>query len=270
MAEVAATASRTMDRPGRSRAGRSDMLLFLASIVAGLLVWQVVAQGYSSFVLASPVAVLKRLGELTFSGELPLAYAGALQHMVLGFVITCAVAFPIGFLMGRVRFANDLLDPVVNLIYAVPSVAWAPFIMIWFGLYLEARIALVVMMCTFDMIIVIATGARNADRRLLNVGRSFGATPWQRTRLVLLPESLPFVFTALRIGVVRAVNAMITAELFLAAVNLGQIMKQAAARFDSAAVLGILVLLCLTGLLLQELLLIVERRICTWRPGRAA
>lgn len=246
------------------------MLLFLASLVAGLLVWQFVAQGYSSFVLASPLAVLSRLWELTVSGELPAAYVGALQHMAVGFLITCAIAFPIGFLMGRVRFVHDLLDPIVNLVYAVPSVAWAPFIMIWFGLYFEARVALVVMMCTFDMIIVVSTGARNADRRLLNVGRSFGAGPWQRTRLILLPESLPFTFTALRIGVVRAVNAMITAELFLAAVNLGQIMKQAAARFDSAAVLGILVLLCLTGLLLQELLLVAERRICTWRPGRSS
>lgn len=251
-------------------AKRSETLLFLVSIVFGLAVWQFVAQGYSSFVLAPPLDVLKRLWELTASGELPRAFAGALQHMVIGFLIACAIAFPIGFLMGRVRFIHDLLDPIVNLIYAVPSVAWAPFIMIWFGLYLEARIALVVMMCTFDMIIVISTGARNAEKNLLNVGRSFGANAWQRTRFILLPESLPFTFTALRIGVVRAVNAMITAELFLAAVNLGQIMKQAAVRFDSAAVLGILVVLCLTGLLLQELLLIAERRICTWRPGKSS
>lgn len=254
----------------RRAAGRSNTLLFFVSIVCGLLIWQVVSLFYSSFVLASPVNVLVRLWELTASGELPSAFGGALQHMVVGFLIACAIAFPIGFLMGRVRFFNDLLDPIVNLIYAVPSVAWAPFIMIWFGLYFEARVALVVMMCTFDMIIVVSTGARNVERRLLNVGRSFGASGWQRTRLILLPESLPFTFTALRIGVVRAVNAMITAELFLAAVNLGQIMKQAAVRFDSAAVLGVLVLLCVTGLLLQELLLIVERRICTWRPAGKA
>ncbi|MGQ4274665.1 ABC transporter permease [Terrihabitans sp. B22-R8] len=253
----------------RQKAQRSDLLLFLASIVFGLVVWELVAKGYSSFVLSGPIEVLARLWQLTVSWELPSAFGGALQHMVVGFLIACAIAFPIGFLMGRVRFINDLLDPVVNLIYAVPSVAWAPFIMIWFGLYFEARVALVVMMCTFDMIIVVSTGARNAEQRLLNVGRSFGASAWQRTRLILLPESLPFTFTALRIGVVRAVNAMITAELFLAAVNLGKIMKQAAVRFDSAAVLGVLVLLCVTGLLLQEILLIAERRICTWRQEKA-
>jgi ABC-type nitrate/sulfonate/bicarbonate transport system permease component len=247
---------------------QSETLFMLVSVVTGLVVWQLVAQQYSSFVLASPIEVVVRIGEMLASGELPRAFAGALQHMVIGFAVACVIAFPVGFLMGRNRFINDLLDPVVNLIYAVPSVAWAPFIIIWCGLYLEARIALVVMMCVFDMIIVISSGARNVDRKLMNVGRSFGASGWQRVRYILLPESLPFTFTALRIGVVRAVNAMITAELFLAAVNLGQLMKQASVRFDSAAVLGILVILSLTGLLLQELLLIAERRVCVWRPGK--
>lgn len=270
MTDAAAPAltARTSRRATRGR--RSHTLLYLASLVAGLAVWHIVASGYSSFVLASPFSVLSRLGELTWSLELPRALWGALQHMALGYLIACAIALPIGMLMGRVRVINDLLDPLVNLIYAVPSVAWAPFIMIWCGLYFEARVALVVMMCTFDMIIVVSAGAQNAEKRLLDVGRSFGASGWQRFRLILLPESLPFLFTALRIGAVRAVNAMITAELFLAAVNLGSIMKQSAVRLDSAAVLGVLAVLCLLGLALQELLLLIERRICVWRPERSS
>jgi NitT/TauT family transport system permease protein len=266
-----AAISAVTDGPKRDAApgSRSLMLLYLVSIVAGLTVWHLVASGYSSFVLASPLGVLTRLGELIRNGDLPRALGGALQHMAIGYLIACAIAIPVGMLMGRVRFINDLLDPIVNLVYAVPSVAWAPFIMIWFGLYFEARVALVVMMCTFDMIIVTSAGAQNADRRLLDVGRSFGANGWQRFRYVLLPESLPFLFTALRIGAVRAVNAMITAELFLAAVNLGQIMKQSAVRLDSAGVLGVLAVLCLIGLVLQEILLLVERRICVWRPGKS-
>lgn len=245
------------------------LLLYSVSLIAGLLVWAAVAQGYSSFVLAPPWAVFARVWQLTLSLELPRALFGALQHMALGYVIACAIAFPIGLLMGRVRAVHDLLDPVVNLIYAVPSVAWAPFIMIWCGLYFEARVTLVVMMCTFDMIIVVSAGARDADPRLIAVGRAFGASAWQQVRLVLWPQSLPFLFAALRIGIVRAVNAMITAELFLAAVNLGAIMKQSAVRLDSAAVLGVLAVLSLLGLGLHELLLLIERRICIWQPGRS-
>lgn len=258
----------TEARRGIAAGRRSLGFVYVLSILAGLLVWHVVAQGYSSFVLASPLAVLVRLWQMMVSLELPRALGNALLHMVVGYAIACAIALPIGLLMGRIRFVHDLFDPIVNLIYAVPSVAWAPFIMIWFGLYYEARVALVVMMCTFDMIIVVSTGAKNADRRLIDVGRSFGAGPWTRFRLVLWPEGLPFIFTALRVGVVRAVNAMITAELFLAAVNLGAIMKQSAVRLDSAAVLGVLAVLCVLGLGLQEIMLLIERRICVWRPGR--
>ena len=93
--------------------------------------------------------------------------------------------------MGRVRLVHDLVDPVVNLIYAVPSVAFAPVIIVWFGLYFEGRVALVVLMCVFDMLILVDAGARDVDRRLLDVGRSFGASAWQRTWWILLPSSLP-------------------------------------------------------------------------------
>lgn len=245
---------------------RSPLFLYVLSITLGLVLWQLIAQRYSSFVLAPPPAVLARLAELSWSGELPTALLNASKHMLLGFAISVAIALPLGMLMGRVRAIHEMFDPVVNLIYAVPAVAWAPVIMIWFGLFFEARVALVVIMCTLDMLIVVSEGARNVDRRLVAVGRAYGASAWQNTRFVLLPASLPFIFAALRIGVVRAVNAMITAELFLAAVNLGAIMKQAAVRLDSAAVLGVLFVLCVLGLALQELLLWSEKHICRWAP----
>ncbi|HEY0208029.1 ABC transporter permease [Acerihabitans sp.] len=248
---------------------RAYGLIYLASIAAGMLIWLAVSRQYAGFILAPPHKVIERLWQLTFSGELPKALLDASRHMLLGYAIALAIALPLGMLMGRVRAVHDLFDPLVTLIYAVPSVAWAPFIMIWFGLYFEARVALVVIMCLFDMLIIIDAGTRNVERRLLDVGRAFNASRRQRVTLILIPESLPFLFTALRIGAVRAVNAMITAELFLATVNLGAIMKQSAARFDSAGVLGVLFVLCLLGLLLQELLLIIERRVCRWLPAEA-
>jgi NitT/TauT family transport system permease protein len=252
--------------PRRHAPTRSRGLLYGTSIVAGLAIWQWIAQGYDSFILASPTGVAARLVDLTASGVLPKALLNASGHMLLGFGISIAIALPLGFLMGRIRALHDLLDPLVNLLYAVPAIAWAPVIMIWFGLFFEARVALVVLMCTLDMLIVVSEGARNVDRRLLSVGRAFGAGPWQNARMVLWPASLPFVFAALRVGVVRAVNAMVTAELFLAAVNLGAIMKQASVRLDSAAVLGVLFVMSVLGLVLQELLLLLERRVCRWAP----
>jgi NitT/TauT family transport system permease protein len=252
--------------PGPMR--QQQWLLYLGSLAAGLLAWDFVARSFSTFILAPPSLVAVRLGEGIASLQLPRLLAQSLGHMMLGFVLAAIVAVPLGLLMGRSKAMHDMLEPIVNAIFAIPIVAFTPFIIIWFGLYFEARVALVFLMCVFDMLLIVAAGARDVDRNLLDVSRSFAAGPWQRMRLVLLPASLPFLFTAMRIGLVRAVNGMITAELFLAAVGLGAYMKAASNRFDSAAVLAVIVILCLTGLALQESVKWLEARLLPWHVRR--
>ena len=243
---------------------RRQSVLYTLSIVAGLILWDLVARQFSGFILAPPSAVAVKLWQGIVSLQLVVLYSHSLGHMVLGFLLATAVAVPLGLLMGRNGTVYQALDPLVNAIYAIPIIAFVPFIIIWFGLFFEARVALVFLMCVFDMLLVIATGARNVERQLLDVGRSFGAGRWLLIRGILLPASLPFLFTATRIGLVRAVNAMITAELFLAAVNLGAFMKAAANRFDSASLLAVLLILCLTGLGLQEVVKRLEVRLLPW------
>ncbi len=238
--------------------------LYVVSILAGLLLWELVAGQFSKVVLSPPTAVLRHLWANTQSLLLPTLLLRSLGHAALGFLLATAVAIPLGFLMGRSEKVFCMFDPVVNAIYAIPTVAFVPFLIIWFGLFFPGRTALVFLMCVFDMLVAISAGARNVDPALINVGRSFAASRWQVFGKVLLPASLPFVFTALRIGLVRAVNAMITAELFFAAVNLGAYMQKAQNRFDSAGLLAVLTILCLLGLAVQEGIKALEARLLPW------
>ncbi|WP_420394149.1 ABC transporter permease [Acuticoccus sp.] len=239
-------------------------LIYPLSFVLGLLVWEVVASLLPRVVFAAPSRVFWAMVDGFASGAIPLGFLNSLQHMVAGLALAIAVAMPLGFLLGRNRTAATMFDPVVNAFFAIPSVAFVPFIMIWFGLFYEARVALVFFMCVFDVLITVSAGARNIDPAVLNVARSFQVTGLARLRKVLLPASLPFVFTALRIGVVRAVNAMITAELFFAAVNLGAIMQTASSRFDAPTMLGVVFLVSLFGLALQEVVKRAEVRLLPW------
>ncbi|HDX8863267.1 TPA: ABC transporter permease [Klebsiella michiganensis] len=257
---------RTVLRPVLNRE-RSYRLLYVASVIAGLFAWLIISRQFPGFILAPPDKTFARLWELSVSGELLRAVASSLQHMLLGYLIAVFIAMPLGMLMGRVRIINDILSPVITLIYAVPSLAWAPFIMILFGLYFEARTVMVVIMCVFDMLIVMSTGIQSIGLRNSQLAKSFNATRWQIIRLILIPESLPFIFTSLRIGMVRAINGMLTAELFLATVNLGEIMKQASSRFDSGGVLAVVFVICVMGLISQEVLLRIEKHVCHWLPG---
>ena len=135
---------------------------------------------------------------------------------------------------------------------------------IWFGLFFEARVALVFLMSFIEILVTVSAGARGIESSYLDVARAFGARGRDALVKVMFPAVLPFVFTGLRIGLVRAIHAMIVAELFFAAVNLGDVMENAALRFDTGALLAVVVLLAVFGLLVQELLKEIEARVIPW------
>jgi len=252
------------DRPHASR----TWPLYTLSLICGLIFWELIAAQFSTVVLSPPTAVARHLYAHTINLELPRLLEASLGHTFLGYAIAVAVAVPLGFLMGRSERAFAMFDPVVNALYSIPTIAFVPFLVIWFGLFFPARTALVFIMCVFDILVTVSAGARNVERNLIDVGRAFGAERWQLFRKVLLPASLPFLFTALRIGLVRAVIALITAELFFAAVNLGKYMQAAQNRFDSAGLLAVLTILAVVGLLAQEGLKALEGQLLPWHVRR--
>jgi len=244
-------------------------LLSVASVLVVLAIWQWGAGHVSGFLLPTPAEVLGRFLYPKSLGRLVAAFGQSLIQLGLGFGLTLLVAVPLGLVIGRSRVLTRMFEPVINAIYAIPPVAFVPFLIIWFGLFLQARIALVFLMSVFDVLVIMIAGSRDVRRPLLDVGRSFGATHPQRLRLIVLPALLPFFFAALRVGSARAINGMITAELFFAAVNLGAIMKRATQNFDSATVLAVVLLICLLGLAAQSAINALERHLLHWhvRPA---
>lgn len=263
-------ATGTAGRPARGWRAAADALVARPAVVyplsfaLGLVVWEIVAAQLPDVVFAAPSAVIAHLAAGIVSGELPLLLLGSLQHMLAGLALALLVAVPLGFLMGRSETAFQMFDPVVNAIFSIPSVAFVPFLIIWFGVFFEARVALVFVMCVFDILVTVSAGARNIEPRIVQVARSFATGRRDMLLKVLMPASCPFLLTAFRIGTVRAVNAMITAELFFATVNLGEYMEDAAAMFDAAAMLSVVFLLALFGLACQEGIKWMEARLLPW------
>jgi NitT/TauT family transport system permease protein len=241
-----------------------DRAISVASVVVGIALWQLAAGYVSDLILPAPSAVLARFTDPLWLGRLLPALASSLTQLGIGFALSLAVALPLGIVIGRSTVLMRMFEPLISALYAIPPVAFIPFLIIWFGLFLEARIALVFLMSFFDILVVIIAGARDVRRPLIDVGRSFGASYGQRFRLIVLPALLPFLFAALRVGSARAINGMITAELFFAAVNLGAIMKRASQNFDSATALSVVLLICLLGLVAQSVINMLEARLLHW------
>ena len=136
------------------------------SLLTGLVLWEFAARDISRVVFAPPSAVLTRLAADIASGVLPLALLGSLATLAVGFLLAVVLALPLGFAIGRNAKAAAMTDPVLNAIYAVPPVAMVPFLIIWFGLFFEARVALVFLMSFFEILVTVAAGARNVDHAL--------------------------------------------------------------------------------------------------------
>ena len=252
-----------------SRAVRDKRLLSIASVLFVIALWQWGAGQVSGFLLPPPAEVLSRFLDPKWLSRLLGALGQSLIQLGLGFGLTLLIAVPLGVLIGRSVILTRMFEPVINAIYAIPPVAFIPFLIVWFGLFLEARVALVFLMSVFDMLVIVIAGARDVRSALVDVGRSFGASHQQRLRLIVLPALLPFFFAALRVGSARAINGMITAELFFAAVNLGAIMKRATQNFDSATVLSVVLLICVLGLIAQSGIAWLERRVLHWHVRSA-
>lgn len=246
----------------------SPVLLYPVSFAIGLMAWELVANLLPNVVFASPGEAATHLARAFAHAGLATAFLNAMGHFALGLAISVAIALPLGLLIGRSDTAYRMFSPIINALFSIPSIAFVPFIIVWFGLFFEARVALVVLMSVMDMIIVVTAGARNIDAAPLNAAKAFGVSGLARVTKILIPASLPFLFTALRIGVVRAVNAMITAELFFAAVNLGKFIQTSASRFDAASMIGVIFLISLFGLVLQEIVRFAGRRIVHWQASQ--
>ena len=236
----------------------------MLSVAAGLALWEVIGRLTPPVVFAPFSAAAS---SLLHTAALPGAIVQSLATLATGFAISAIVAIPLGFAMGRVWWVREMFHPVLTGLYAIPPVAFIPFLIVWFGLFVESRVAIVVIMSFFEMLTIASTGAANIDRRLLDVARSFSAPRHRMLTAVLIPASLPFLFTALRVGLVRAVAGTITGELLLSPVNLGKLLLDSAARFNTAGILGIVATVALLGLCVQQGLLWLERHVLRWeRP----
>ena len=142
------------------------------------------------------------------------------------------VGLPLGVLIGRSQTLNAMLDPFITAFNATPRLVFLPLVMLWFGLGLWSKVVIVFIGALFPLLINTYEGVRNADKVLINVVRSFGASEWDIARLVVVPNSLPYIVAGLRLAIGRAILGVVVAEFFGSEDGLGVMMVRAAGRYQ--------------------------------------
>jgi NitT/TauT family transport system permease protein len=189
---------------------------FLRAVFYGAVVvaWQATAVIKGEFFLPTIPDTLRGLVEI-FTEGYAASLLGTLQQLVVGFLFALAAAIPLGALMGRFRFAEDLLAPYVNTLFVTSKESLLPVIIVAVGIGFWYRTWVVILFAVFFPTIQTAAGVRYVDHELRETARAFGTRPWRMFTRVYLPAAAPFVVAGVRLGFGMAMKGMVIAELWV-------------------------------------------------------
>jgi len=199
-------------------------LLRFGSVIAGLLIWHYVADVVinDSSVLVSPMVVVTKAYEmLVTTGELyPHLFASS-QIFFWGFVLAIVVGVPLGFVMALSVVVRDYVNLCMTTLYTAPRIAFAPVLLLWFGIGSGSKIAIVFLGCVFPILINSYFGMRVVNREYVELARSFRLNRWALFSKILLPASIPFILAGVRLAIGRGLTGVAIAEWFGATEGLG-------------------------------------------------
>jgi NitT/TauT family transport system permease protein len=229
-----------------------------------LIAWQIVGPFISPIFFTYPTKIAAAFYHLTLNGELPIRLWQSLVVMVAGLAFAIVIGIPLGIAMARVRWLDWALDLPINALYATPLVALVPLLVLWFGIYLKAKIIVVFLFAIFPLLINTYQGVRECDKNMLEVARSFRAGEWQTWQDVLLPFATPYIIAGLRLAIGRGLIGMIIAEFYTTISGLGFMITKYANNFEMDKTFVPVIVLMVLGVSLTTLLKWVGQRIAPW------
>lgn len=237
------------------------------SIAAGLAVWEILTRLLleNELLIPPPSSVLRTLWRLGASGQLNKHLAATLFEFVCGFGTACVIGIVLGYLMGRYKWFDDVMDPWIATLYSVPVIAFVPFIIIWFGIGLFSKVIVVFKITAVAIMLNTAAGVKNIDPTFLELAKSLRLNPWETTFKVRLPAAMPYIITGMRLGVGRALLGVIVAELMAANAGLGYMLRDASETWDSPKLFVTVVLLAALGMGSFTLIKKGEQKLAPWR-----
>jgi NitT/TauT family transport system permease protein len=258
-----ATAAGDLIPPARPRG--KLWIVRLVSIALVLAAWELVGRRINPLFMSYPSAIVRAGATLLANGELLSALASSLRTLVIGFITASVIGIALGLLIGRYRVVDAATDWLVNALYATPLIAVIPLVILWFGLGDSAKLFIVTLLAVFPVLINTASGVRNVPQSLIDVGAAFAANERQVFLKIILPAVLPYIMTGLRLGIGRAIIAMVAAEFFTAITGLGALIVKYGNQYDTASMFVPILILMFLGVTLTALVRRIEEALAPWR-----
>jgi ABC-type nitrate/sulfonate/bicarbonate transport system permease component len=254
-------------KPSRSApaAWRRPNVLRLSSLALTLGVWEWYGRQVDPIFFSYPTAIAAAIPELIKRGELQKDLLVSLTELSCGLAIAIAIGTVVGLLMGRYRILDNLIEWQISALYSMPNVALVPLLILWFGLGFESKVVLIFLAGCFPVIVNTYGGVRNISSSLIDIARAEGANELQILRKIIMPASVPFIMTGIRLAIGRAVVGMVVAEMFMATGGLGGALIAYGNAFATDKMLLVIIILSLIGVILTEIVRLTETRMAAWK-----
>ena len=265
---TAATPTMSGDPIAGSRFGISRVrVVQLLGLAAFLGVWQVLGSR-QDYIWSTPLLVVEDFVELIIEDNAMALVLASLSSLVIGLGISIGLGVLFGILLGRYRWFSVMFEPYLAAFYSVPRVAFVPLMVVWFGIGRDFVIASVVAACTILIVFSTAAGVRETMRAYSEIATSLRITGSAFMRKVLIPGSVPFIATGVRLAVQRGIVAVIVGEFLVGVkpLGIGQMLRTARVEGDVDRMFGTAIIAMLVGMILFMATGFVERRFSRWRP----
>lgn len=262
-----ATVSSARPAVPAGRAGRTHPVLGWVLPALALLAFEVLVRSgvLAAHLFPAPSEIVRTLFDL---GSGLASHIGvSIARVAGGFAIGASLAVVAAVVVGLDRRAEALLDPTFQALRAVPSLAWVPLLLLWLGIDETPKITLIAIGAFFPVYLNLLSGLRNVDRKLVELGEVYGLSRSALVRRILLPASLPSLYTGLRVGLSLAWMFLVAAELIAATRGLGYLLTDGRETSRPDIVLAAILLLAVLGKLSDSVLKSLERRALAWRDA---
>lgn len=265
--DSAAVMPSTRVDPARTRQRLKVLFWQVLLLVASVGAWEFGARHnyVDPFFYSTPTAVVQQFVEWFTGSRIWWHIYVTLKETFLGYAVGCGLAIVFGFALGYGRTLALVLNPFIGMFNGVPKVVLAPLFILWFGISTQSKVALAASIVFFIVFYAVYSGVRNVDVDLLERARVLGANDWQIFTSVLMPSTMTWIFSSLRVSIGLALGGAVVGEYMAANEGIGYLIATASASFQSSIVMAGIALLMVITNAMNYLLEVTEQKFEAWR-----
>lgn len=256
-------------REKKARKGTPNWVKGLVLPLLIIVVWQIISSSgvVSATVLPSPLQIVKTFYELIISGALFGHLQISIYRAVVGFLLGASIALVLGFIVGFSKRSESYLDPTMQMLRTIPSLAVTPLFILWFGFDELSKILLIAFASFFPVYVNTYNGIRSVDSKLFEVAQVLEFSKWQQLTKLILPSALSHILVGIRLSLGIAWLSLVVAELMGSSAGVGYMIMDARQFSQTDKVFVGIIIFGVVGKLTDSLVRILEKKLLKWRTS---